>query len=189
MRIAIVGAHRVGKSTLAKLYGDKHKDTPYIPCSFSNSYEKYGLKVGDPETPEQRLAMQMYALSQWLDMVLVSKGRFVVDRSPIDFAAYCLYQANELGDPKLYEAAEAFAELCVNTAKMYTDVVLYISPGIDVMEEAKSWSSEKSIRGIDSLICKLLSGFEEVWVIGPNMLDLDHRLDFLETAVCKVSRG
>ena len=96
--IAFIGAHRTGKTTLAKAVCEA-TGVPYVPISTSQVFKDNGLDPSDKLDIWTRFDIQkkilLHAYDIWFDM----DQQFICDRTPLDMLAYMLadIQANSIG--------------------------------------------------------------------------------------------
>jgi nicotinamide riboside kinase len=92
MRIGFVGAHRTGKTTLAKAIAEKLDLEPTLSGT-SEIVAKHGFNMATDNRllSPSGLAMQMEIVDTLYERLI--GDRFVADRTPIDAAAYLLADA------------------------------------------------------------------------------------------------
>lgn len=135
MSIALTGAHRVGKSTLAKALA-KERDYTFVPSPMARVYEELGLPVGKLGLGfEDRMRVQEKALDYHVQAIRGVVGSlWVSDRSSLDMAAYTLLDA--CADPSYdHDRVAAYVDRCFKVANMHYGVVVLIQPGIPYVSE------------------------------------------------------
>lgn len=141
MSLALVGAHRTGKSTLAKAFAQKH-DVPFVQTGASEVFASLGLDPKAEYPIAQRIAVQaaiLYAFErQWLDASRRSIF-YVSDRSPLDLASYLLADVTRqtlAGQPEVADAVNGYVDRCVESANRFFHTIVLIQPGIPLVEAA-----------------------------------------------------
>lgn len=190
-RIALMGAHRVGKSTLAKAVAEKH-GIDYAPCSLSEVYRDLGVDVGEPVDWETRKELQLRMLSRITVDVESRKGRsFASDRCPLDLVAYTLAELPQditKSDDRWFSD---YFELCIETTKRLYDGVMYIRPGIELVRDETSWSHANGV--VDKIDACMLFTAERankkyrslVLQLNSGVLDLNERIDHVSRMILK----
>lgn len=135
MRVGFTGAHRTGKTTLAKSVSEITK-SPYIESPAGAVALEMGINLKAEIPFEHRIAYQTVVLQRMVDQ-LSSKTSFVTDRTPLDAAAYLLADCgNATGTPKQRSQVALYVENCLaQTAKLF-DVIIYVPPAIPYYREA-----------------------------------------------------
>lgn len=138
MLFGISGAHRTGKSTLAKAVAEE-LGIDYIPTSIGEVAQRYGFDPVAPMTLHQRVALQMHLLEDHLELIDGLKGPAILDRTPIDFVGYLLaefhMQSHLLCDDKHLEAAHRYVDLCLKATRTRYDFLFVTCPLPDYKEE------------------------------------------------------
>ena len=93
MRVGICGAHRVGKSTLARLLADRMALT-MIDAGVSKVFAEMGLSPSSTLDASSRLSVQERILKKF-EQVMSGGERVIIDRTPIDMVAYLLADMNQ----------------------------------------------------------------------------------------------
>lgn len=88
MTLVLAGPHRSGKSTLARAYAEA-TGMEYRPFQTSAITQAAGLNLKHVRSLRQRLVFQG-AILKGARAFFQCGGRFITDRSPLDFAAYLL---------------------------------------------------------------------------------------------------
>lgn len=174
----LIGAHRVGKTTLAKLFAER-TGMPYIDVDVRGMIARAGF---DPKTQYDigtRLTIQTLLLDQF-ETLMEESPPSILDRTPIDFLMYM--SADILRDfpADLEEPFEVYRRSCLDAYHKYFTEGCLIQPGIPLTEAATSApASAAYINHLNWLvkgICK-----EELIPIMPRLvLDLEKRFEFLQ---------
>lgn len=188
--IGLCGAHRTGKTTLARLYAEKHK-IRFVETSVSAIWHELGY---DPATTYDfgtRLMIQEEILKR-VDFVLSQHAgtEFITDRTPLDMAAYTL--ADAIGDrvpPTMQKRLAKYVEDCFHSANRRFGVILLVQPGIQLVDEpGKAPINEGYIEHLNSLILGLTvdERLRPAHFYMPRSLkDIDERMVALEAAISR----
>jgi len=188
--IGLCGAHRTGKSTLAKAYADRH-GIPFFETSVSAIWRELGYDPAALYDFETRLGIQEEILER-IDQKYgaISGTEFVTDRTPIDMAGYLLGDA--IGDrvpDNCQDRVKAYVNKCFETTNKRFGVILLVQPGIALVKaEGKAAMNEAYIEHLNSLIFGL-SVDESVkcshFYMPRHMTNLDDRVSALHSAVTR----
>lgn len=187
MRIGIVGAHRVGKTTLAENLS-KTLDIPFVKTNVSKIFERFGVDPSRPIPFKERLNIQNEILADWEKRVF-GLTHFIVDRTPVDFAGYLMLEYNtstavNTNEMTLLQALR-YKTLCGLSHKDNIDMTIQVHPGIPVEKaEWKGNTDPMLIHSLDFLITGLAASpsFKrpdaDFFSVPRNMIDLDKRAAF-----------
>jgi hypothetical protein len=188
MAIALIGAHRSGKSTLARAYAQR-RNIPFVETSVSAIWRELGLDPAVTHDFETRLTVQEEILKR-IDALY---GRFagldfITDRSPLDMAAYTL--ADAIGDrvpAGCQERLAKYVNACFEVTNRRIGMVFLIQPGIPLVEEpGKAAINAGYIEHLNSLILGL-SVDERLtsnhFYLPRTMLDFEARMQALVASV------
>ncbi|WP_276122634.1 AAA family ATPase [Pararhizobium qamdonense] len=130
MLYGVCGTHRSGKTTAAKLLAEQ-LGIEFLDSSFDVA-KKFGYNpVGDLSLTD-RLAMQILVLEDHIEKLKAAPRPLVTDRTPLDYFAYTLAQfgmmSHQQTEPRILEAAHAFAQKCLEETKTYYDMVFVLDP-------------------------------------------------------------
>lgn len=182
--MALMGSHRVGKTTLAKAYAEKH-DLDFVSCSVSPAYKALGIPMGTPTEFSVRMTIQDTALTMYTKALneQVATGRnFIADRCFLDLVGYTLadFPNNASAEESVW--LSEYVDKCVTLNQQYYHSVVLIRPGIPIKEDMTSWSAESGV--IDKVdACMLWAADlteDAVFKIPKMVIDLDQRIDILE---------
>ena len=92
--LGLSGSHRVGKTTLAKLYAEKH-GFAFVQTSVSAIFKELGLDPAQTYDFATRLTVQEEILKR-LDKTFAEHAgqAAITDRTPLDFLAYTMGDAS-----------------------------------------------------------------------------------------------
>jgi hypothetical protein len=129
VNVALAGAHRTGKSTLASAFAQAEGFT-YIPSRAGEAFARLGLRVGDAHSMDQRLSVQETILDLHVeDIARHRTGHWISDRSALDMAAYTLLHA--AGDRSCdHQRVADYVGRCFDVANRHYAMVVLIQPGI-----------------------------------------------------------
>ena len=133
--IGFSGAHRTGKTTLAKLMSDKN-EMPFVQSSMSALANEMGIKIGLDMPFEQRREFQERALVMFEDSYRKYEGvMFFTDRTPIDLIGYVMtaWHPNYV-TPELTEWAYDYTSRCIDATNRWF-FNLFIVPPADIPYE------------------------------------------------------
>ena len=85
----LVGAHRSGKTTLAKAVAEG-MNIPFVESSVSARLRAEGMDPVAPMTPLERIVLQERLLDLYLETIVAAPRPAITDRTPLDMAAYTL---------------------------------------------------------------------------------------------------
>jgi hypothetical protein len=134
--IGLTGAHRVGKTTLAREFA-KQEGYTFIETSASRSMLAAGFDPARDYTLVQRLDAQRAVLEGLVAAYRAAPARFITDRTPIDSAAYLLADVTrENAGPMLQGEIMEYVSDCIEATNRYFAVLVLVQPGIRLVGEA-----------------------------------------------------
>lgn len=133
--IGLVGAQRVGKTTLAAMYA-KQANIPFFRTSASESLRNIGMDAKADYSFGLRLYGQMQILKDWLEQVqAVAHKPFITDRTPMDMYAYLIADVTRAGLDQQSEAIlYAYRNQCFEACEQYFSHMMLVQPGIPLVE-------------------------------------------------------
>lgn len=137
MSIALAGAHRTGKSTLAADFSVA-TGAPHVQVSATPVFERLGLSPKEDYPLDTRVRIQNAILDEFEQAYAKQNGFFVTDRSPIDLAAYLLADVQRtscLGQPDLGVAVQEYLSRCFEVTNRHFAMVFVVQPAIPIVEE------------------------------------------------------
>ena len=157
MAVALIGAHRTGKTSLARAFAER-RSVPFVETSVSAIWRDMGYDPSVTYDFETRLTVQEEILKrvdavygEWAGM------DFITDRSPLDMAAYTL--ADAIGDrvpPGCQERLAKYINACFDVTNRRFGMVFLIQPGIPLVDEpGKAAMNVGYIEHLNSLILGL----------------------------------
>lgn len=189
--IGLCGAHRTGKTTLARAYAKKH-GIQFLETSVSAIFKELGVDPAGTFDFKTRLDIQEVILKR-LDAAYGSvppNQQAITDRTPIDLLGYTMAEA--IGEAVSVENQERFKRYvnnCFEVLNRRFSVVLLVQPGIPIVaEQGKAAANAAYIEHLNSLMFGL-SVDERVacghYFLRRSITDPDERLAVLERAVGK----
>lgn len=140
--IGFSGAHRVGKTTLAQAFAEKH-DMTFLKTSATEVFRAAGLNPAASMPIDTRIAIQESMLQVFEKHYAAAAtkstiGLFVADRTPIDLAAYLLAEVQQnttVGqEQETVNFAAQYVKRCLECADRWFSTILIVQPGIQVVE-------------------------------------------------------
>jgi len=192
--IGLAGAHRVGKTTLAREFAKKH-GLEFVQTSASQVFKDMGLDPAATHDFATRLAVQEEILNRF-DALYAQHTRAdlaIADRTPLDMLAYTLADAIQNAVPAgLQGRFDSYIHRCFEVTNRRFAVLLVIQPGIElVAEEGKAAINSAYIEHLNSIVLGL-SVDERVkaahFYIPRYMTSLEERIGALEFAVSRARK-
>lgn len=161
MSFAITGAHRSGKSTLAKDLSEA-LGIPYFEVSTTAMAKALGFDPVAPMTFAERLTLQEGLLEAHLAQLQQRPRPFIADRSTLDNAAYLLAEVGMNNvDPALWDRIERYRQRCMWAAGELYDLLLITRPlpGYEQRPDkppanvAYQWHFQAIIEGMAIQVC------------------------------------
>jgi hypothetical protein len=175
--LGICGAHRTGKTTLAKAL-----DMPYISINAGEVFVRYRFSPEAKLDIRTRLFIQQKILAQADNIWFEADEPFVCDRTPIDMAAYLLADVGN-GDLDQFTQDEIidYATDCVRLTKKYFERIILLPPSIkSVWEPNKGAINGALIYKLHWLIIGLMHDFDVKYQMMPvNVTDLQERVEYV----------
>jgi hypothetical protein len=133
--IGLTGAHRTGKSTVAKDFAEQN-DIAFLQSQASQAFKDLGVDVKQDTPFDQRLAVQHEILCRFEEDAKKLRSAFISDRTPLDFLAYTLADVQkETLTEQQEHALGGFAFRCHAVANDLFKAIIVIPPGIPYMDE------------------------------------------------------
>jgi hypothetical protein len=156
MSYGLVGAHRTGKTTLAKRFSEVSM-IPFVQTSTSAIMQRNGFDPRLDYPLADRIHMQEIILDE-LDLLYRESPRvFITDRTPIDAAAYMLADVTRT-DTMLDVRIMKYVERCLSVTNEHFSMLLVVQPGIPLKEEeGKAPANPAYIEHIAQLVMGLVN--------------------------------
>lgn len=155
--IGIMGAHRVGKSSLAKAYAEKH-GIKFIETPVSSIFKELGYDPAGVFDFATRLEIQEVILDRLEALYALYAGQnVIVDRTPIDMMAYTLAEVHgHAVAPEEQARLARYIERCFEVVNKRFTLLLLIQPGIPIVPApGKAPLSPAYIEHLNSLMLGL----------------------------------
>lgn len=187
--IGLCGAHRTGKTTLAKAFAEKHGEYSLLQTSASQVFKDMGLDPAVDYPLSVRMDVQERILASFEVQYRSFAGRkFITDRTPIDMLAYTLADVRqEPMSPELTERIARYRRDCIRLTNEFFSVLVVVQPGLPVKDgEGKASLSPAYIEHIASLVLGITVS-EDVqaahFYVPRRTLELSRRIACVERAV------
>lgn len=191
--IGLCGAHRTGKTSLARLYAQK-TGIKFVETSVSAIFRDLGYDASVTYDFDTRLTIQEEVLKR-VDAIYAEHAGtdFITDRTPIDMAAYLL--ADAIGDrvpPDCQVRVAQYVNNCFESTNKRFGLILLVQPGIPLVEEqGKAAMNVAYIEHLNSLMFGLTVDerlTSHNYYMPRHVLDLDRRFQALQASIER-SRG
>lgn len=132
--IGLAGAHRTGKTTLARLIA-KSIGIELVDASVRTVFEQLGVDPKEDYSFDKRLWVQNEILAHAANRYAGVKGIGIVDRTPLDFLAYTMadVQRGNLS-PQQSDQFIEYMTRCVELANWHFSMIVLVQPGIPLTE-------------------------------------------------------
>lgn len=180
--IGFAGAHRTGKTTLAKAFAEKY-EIPFVQTSISMTFRDLGYDPAKDYDLPTRLKIQNVVLDNEITKWSSYADTFVSDRTPIDMIAYTLASAHqEEITTDLDIQLQNYINRCIDVNNTYFGYVFEVLPAIQVIHEEGKANIVKShidhISLIISGICNKDDIRSTIITIPKKKTDLSDRIEF-----------
>lgn len=150
----LCGAHRTGKTTLAKAFSE-YSGMPFLQTGASHVFASMGLDPKVDYPMDVRLEIQKRILDSFEQQCRPhSSYPFITDRTPVDFMAYTIadIQRENVRD-KLSTDIERYLRDCIDVSNSLFPTLIVLQPGIPLVEaEGKAPANVPYIEHINHLI-------------------------------------
>jgi len=187
--IGLAGAHRTGKTTLARAWCDAHPVYTFLPTDLSSVFRDCGITPKENMPFKERLEIQNLLLDK-CERVYESGNNSILtitDRTPFDVLAYTLAEVTRTtlhGEKALTDAYYDHVFRAEDLSERYISSAVVVQPGIEIVEEeGKAPGCEVYIDHLNILIVNMISNFYPEGlkgIIPRNVTELATRASFLE---------
>lgn len=151
--MGLTGAHRTGKTTLAKSLSEIN-EAPLALSSASAVAEEMGIDLTKPLKFDMRLAFQERLLDAYEKLYASYDCLFFSDRTPLDLAAYLIADVpNDLTDEDVITRTNNYVERCMAVTEKYFCMVTVVQPGIQYVAEPGKPLPNSSYQEAINTIC------------------------------------
>lgn len=142
--LGYTGAHRTGKTTLAKEVAQR-LDIPVLLTSATEIYQAIGRDPKADYPIDERIAIQeaiLYGFEKQYRAASEQSRQFVADRTPLDLAGYLLADVTrttftDFEDPQRTALmVNDYVERCIEATNRWFSTVILVQPGITTVEAA-----------------------------------------------------
>lgn len=180
MKIALFGAHRTGKTSLAKEFAEATR-IPFIQSTVSKDMKNLNVETDTAFEMQKRLETQEKIFESYKNL-MSDKVALVTDRSPLDFALYTILEVsnNFPNDVELISRYQNYLDSCIQESKKF-DKIYLLQPGIEIVKEGGKGNSVKPVIDKLNLIALGLASKLEtnIVIIPEHILNLSQRVEFL----------
>lgn len=128
MAFGFSGAHRTGKTTLAKQVAEDLK-MQFLDGSVSKIMKEFGINAVGDIPLEQRIEAQEFLLKRYLDNLTKAPRPLITDRTPLDMIGYMLGEITMHNcSAEAGKKANAYVENCLDATLRHFDTVIIVGP-------------------------------------------------------------
>lgn len=192
--IGLCGAHRTGKTSLARAVAEKHEDVLFLETPVSGICKELGFDPARTHDFKTRLEVQGEILKR-VDAIYAKHAgeRAITDRTPLDMIAYTM--ADAIGDRVAQEDQQRFAsyvQQCIDVTNKRFGVLIVVQPGIPLVPaEGKAALNAAYIEHLSAIILGL-SVDERVkplhFYLPRSMTDMVERVGAVEFAMGRAEK-
>lgn len=134
--IGLTGAHRTGKSTLARAYAD-YAGIKYVQTKASQTFNRLGFSPKEDYPFEIRLMIQHELLVDMDKLYSESGLSWITDRTPIDLLAYTMADIQRANLREIHvDAFIRYMAACISCVNAHFTNILVVQPGIPLFDES-----------------------------------------------------
>lgn len=188
MRIGLCGAHRTGKTTLARAFADR-KGFKFINAGVSGVFAELGIDPSISLDVKARLMVQNAILDRY-EQLISNETSFVIDRTPIDMIGYMLADLRQDDFAEEGASIARYVQRCADLAKSTLDMAVLIKPCIPVKREpGKGLLDRQYIMGLHWVIAGALEHYHLTHAVMPEGVDtVEGRVAQLESDMVAILR-
>lgn len=128
MAFGFSGAHRCGKTTLARLVADD-LGMHFHDASVSKIMREAGINAVGDVPPEQRIEAQEFLLRRFLSDLKKAPAPLLTDRTPLDMIGYCLGEVTMHNTtPEQGARINNYVDACINATITHFDTIIIVGP-------------------------------------------------------------
>lgn len=181
--IGFTGAHRTGKTTVAKLLSAE-MGCEFIQTSTSKIFLDNGLSPAESYNIDTRLRIQNIVLLDAVEKWGNAKSSFVTDRTPIDFIAYTLANIKQEEITEFYDLKiQKYINDCISATNLHFSHVFEVMPGIKIVDEpGKASTMSSHIDHIAYLISGIITSNKWTTIMPlVTMTNIDDRVQYCKS--------
>jgi len=184
MAIGLIGAHRVGKTTLAAAAAEK-SNIPFIPTNLSAILRREKIDLSKPIDIMRKMEIQQMLLDETVELFKTQQGSYITDRTPLDMLAYVLA---EIGPHASLEASESilkYSKDCFTHTNQLFDLIVLVQPGIEIKQDIKKETApinQAYIETLNYIMTGLIyneSCTPKKFIIQRDCIDFDKRAEII----------
>jgi len=179
--IGLSGAHRTGKSTIAKKLAEDRGWT-YVESIAGGLVKEMGLDVS-VMTWEDRIRYQTALFNQFKAFYEAQTEPFIADRTPLDLATYLLMDLPPVNHPTVMEYVNKYVQGCLRMTQQYHVIVGLVQPGIPYVEEPDKPVFDSARQEKFNFICRGLISDDRMsidrFVVPRDITDFEERVDYI----------
>jgi hypothetical protein len=187
--MALLGAHRVGKTTLAEEFA-KQKGWKFARTSVAAIFKDLGYDPKGPFDFATRIKIQNEIMTRQERFFWAEGGEHVVtDRCPLDFLAYTMCDImGETVSPEQQEWFRTYTQRCFDVTNRHFSTLLLVQPGIELVtdpEKPAAAVNEAFIEHMNTVFIGLTNDPRlkvPHFYIPRERMDLDQRIKSVEFA-------
>jgi hypothetical protein len=136
MRIGFCGAHRTGKSTLARIIAEQ-LGIHFLVTSVSQApiWKETQTSPSDIVVFSERLKIQFGLLDYLRGQYEKAEKAFVADRTPLDLLGYLFASVDHTCSDLWSNATRSYVNEVIDLAQKHFDKIFLVQPGIPVVPE------------------------------------------------------
>lgn len=189
MIVGLCGAHRTGKTTLAREFAARN-DVTFIQTSASRVFASMGLDPAADYPFDVRMDVQERMLELFGAQYTLAGNDYITDRTPIDMMAYTLADVRqETLLPAQDARLQKYLKECLDLTNRTFTILVVVQPGIRaVFEPGKASVTKSYIDHIAHLVMGLVANealHPQHFYIPKRMTNLNKRVEVLENAILK----
>lgn len=181
MNVGLIGAHRVGKTTLAREVA-ADVDWTFVETGLTQVWKDLGMDPGSDLSFSDRMRGQWACLEHCKKVWSDNSVPFITDRTPIDMMGYTLADIQGSTDVDQEEIEEYIAE-CYQALNFHFGIVCVIQPGLPIIHEPGKAAPNAAYIEHLNFVMRGLMADERVqckrFYIARRHLDLDYRVNAL----------
>jgi predicted ATPase len=191
MIVGITGAHRTGKTTLARAFVEANPEFAFVPTSVGAIMAQHGFDPLLDYPIEERLQIQNIILTELDRAYAQHASNAVFDRTPLDAAAYFLADVlrENVGEQLQWEITQYVARAIDITNRRFS-MLFFVPPVLPyVAEPGKAPAQPAYIEHISTIINGLRADERQrvrSYLLQRNYTDLHTRVKCLEVACGKL---